>query len=96
MINTILKQLGLDSVNSGFCATTNQKFLSEKHFSSINPTTEKIIASIQPTNKTGYEFLIQQSCANFEQWRKVLAPQRGECIRLIAEELRSTKMRWAH
>ncbi len=91
MINTILKQLGLDSVNSGFCATTNQNFLSEKRFSSINPTTEKIIASIQPTNKTGYEFLIQQSCATFEQWRKVPAPQRGECIRLIAEELRKHK-----
>lgn len=93
MIKTLFKQLGLDDqyigINHYF--STQPTLLSDDVLSSFNPATGECIAQIQTINHAGYEQVVQASCAAFEQWRKVPAPKRGECIRLIAEELRIHK-----
>lgn len=86
-----LQLLGIQDLNSGISVETSTDLVSSDLLASFNPSTETCIAYVQPANKAGYEKVLQESCAAFQIWRQVPAPKRGECIRLIAEELRVHK-----
>lgn len=88
-----LKSLHLKESNSGtstgsgwWSNTTNQG-----EIVSYNPTNGEPIASVYNCSDADYERVIQRSHEAFLKWRQVPAPQRGEVIRLIGEELRKNK-----
>ena len=55
------------------------------------PVTGMEFANVSVTDPTAISEIVDRSQAAFEQWRTVPAPLRGELIRLLGEELRSSK-----
>ncbi len=55
------------------------------------PITGEVIARVHTTNRAEADNSIKAAHSAFLEWRKVPAPQRGELIRLLAEELRAQK-----
>jgi len=89
----ILKQLNIRPTNSGtwsgdggWSSTTDSGAIE-----SINPTTGELIASVYASSPTDYETVLQNAVEVAKEWRKIPAPQRGEAVRLVNEELRANK-----
>lgn len=57
----------------------------------INPATGEIIATVPGATKNDYERIINDSRAVFNEWRKVPAPERGQAVRLVNDNLRAHK-----
>ncbi|MGH8679572.1 MAG: L-piperidine-6-carboxylate dehydrogenase [Burkholderiales bacterium] len=60
-------------------------------FESINPATGEAIASVGVCAAADYEKVMAAALDSFVRWRVVPAPQRGELVRRIADELRRYK-----
>jgi aldehyde dehydrogenase (NAD+) len=92
IMQDILKQLGLEAVNDG--TWIGNKALADDSaplIDSINPTTNKVIASVRQTTQAEYEQVLTEAEASFKVWRNVPAPVRGEAVRRIANALRKYK-----
>jgi len=88
----ILKGLDLEHENLGGCGKSGWlQGDSTAAFESINPTTAEPIANIIPATANDYQQIMAESLETFYQWRQVPAPERGACVRLIAEKLREKK-----
>ncbi len=87
----LLKDLGINKVNSGVYGGEWFSHPDGKVIKSINPTNGKEIANIQSADKHDYERVIQSSINAFIKWRIIPAPQRGDIIRQIGNELRLYK-----
>ncbi|MBT8101330.1 MAG: aldehyde dehydrogenase family protein [Gammaproteobacteria bacterium] len=91
-MQSILDQLGLESVNDGtWSGGSSSADPSASIIESINPATGKLIASVRSTSQTEYNKVIAKAQESFITWRNVPAPVRGEAIRNIANELRKNK-----
>jgi aldehyde dehydrogenase (NAD+) len=55
------------------------------------PLTGEIIATVADADAAAVEAAIGRASDAFEAWRRVPAPQRGEFVRLLGEELRAAK-----
>ncbi len=60
-------------------------------FTSVCPADGKPLATVAKATRRDYERAVAAGVAAFETWRMVPAPQRGEVVRLIGEELRRVK-----
>ncbi len=93
MIQTVLKDLGLQAVNPG--GSTGPNWSSDRTTSSLlqssNPATGEPIAGVIPCSAQDYEHIVKTSVEAFRTWRTVPAPKRGELIRLIGQALREKK-----
>jgi aldehyde dehydrogenase (NAD+) len=58
---------------------------------SINPSTGQCIARVRGATAEDYEHVLGCAVEAAREWRRVPAPNRGEAIRLMAEELRARK-----
>jgi len=58
---------------------------------SHNPATGSELGRVPLASIAGYEAVIAKASATFERWRMLPAPQRGEIVRQIGEELRAAK-----
>ena len=58
---------------------------------SHNPATGSELGGVPLASIAGYEAVIAKASATFERWRMLPAPQRGEIVRQIGEELRAAK-----
>ncbi len=90
-MKTILADLNLKPTNSGACGRTWIAKPKDPSLSSINPTTEQTIAKIQEAGHEDYEQIVKCAQATFETWRMRPAPQRGEIVRQLGEQLRKKK-----
>ncbi len=86
----ILKNLGIQAVNSGACwgewiDTTGEELVS------LNPATGEELARVRLANEEDYDDVMWQAVESFKKWREVPAPVRGEIVRQIGEELRHRK-----
>ena len=90
MKNT-LKQLGINSINTG--TSTGTQWLKGKGntIQSISPVDGKLIASVIATSEKDYNVVMNTAKNAFEQWRNIPSPKRGEIVRQIGEELRTQK-----
>jgi len=88
---SILEKLSLQHNNAGGCSGLNAWCYGEQTLESINPFNKQAIATIRTCNADNYSNIVEQSQQAFKQWREVPAPKRGECIRLIADQLRANK-----
>ena len=58
---------------------------------SHNPATGSELGRVPLASIAGYEAVIAKASATLERWRMLPAPQRGEIVRQIGEELRAAK-----
>lgn len=86
-----LKDLGIKEINSGTCDGTWIENPSGGDLTSINPTTQEIIATIKRAGAGDCEQIVSCSQTAFKIWRMTPAPKRGEIVRQIGVELRKFK-----
>ncbi len=87
----ILRDLELNSVNSGVYSNGWVAKPSGKRVTSISPIDGRAIATVITGSKKDYERVVGRSEAAYEEWVALTPPQRGELIRLIGNELRIQK-----
>ncbi|MBF0107170.1 MAG: aldehyde dehydrogenase family protein [Deltaproteobacteria bacterium] len=88
--NEVLQQLGLENINLG--ASDGQQWLGHgKTVDVLTPIDGSRLASVKQANADDYEQIIAKAAAAFNTWRMVPAPQRGEIVRQLGEELRKNK-----
>ena len=92
MTRELLEDLGIRPENRGafgrgWHSTSGTKLVS------CNPTTGEPIASIAQATGDDYEQVMQVAEQAFRSWRMMPAPQRGEIVRQLGEELRANKDR---
>ncbi len=87
----VLKQLGISEVNAG--VSTGNKWIKGKGavIESHSPVDGKWIGSVTSATPKDYEHVVNTAKEAFKVWRNVPAPQRGEVVRQIGDELRKAK-----
>jgi len=87
----VLKNLGIEKVNSG--ATTGTVWLETGGdiTSSFSPVDGLEIASVKNASSSDYERIMTTAGEAFKSWKTVPAPRRGEIVRQIGLALREKK-----
>jgi len=88
---SILKNLGIDGVNSG---ASYGPFIDEPsggQLVSFDPSEGTPIAKVQMAAEEDYDDVVYEAVKSFEKWRMFPAPRRGAIIREIGDELRKYK-----
>ena len=90
-ISNLLSDLDLKKVNNG--TSSGSIWLKSKGDSRTiySPVDGNPIADVIETDDVSYKFIIQNAEESFVHWKKVPAPQRGEIVRQIGNELRKKK-----
>jgi len=90
-IRETLKQLGLKEINNGACTGTYWLDTKGEIIDSFSPVDGQLIGKIKQATAEDYETIMQQAEKAFKNWRTIPAPQRGEIVRQIGNELRTYK-----
>ena len=90
-MNDTLKRLGLNANNSGAWAGAALNTADGLAMISSNPADGKPLASFYLSNETHYEQVVLKAEQQFQQWRMLPAPKRGEIVRQMGEKLREHK-----
>lgn len=83
---SFLKDLDLETTNFG--VYNGDWYGSGPAVKSIDPATGKIIAEVETATVQDYEKCVQSATEAYKVWSNVPAPQRGEIIRQVGDELR--------
>ena len=88
-----LRALELDEINAGSWSGSHgwSSLESGPLIETLNPTTGQVLARVRGATADDYERVLRAAVEAAKQWRLVPAPQRGEVIRALAEELRTHK-----
>lgn len=87
-----LSTLGIEHENSG--TSTGQEFFKDDSagkITSYTPSDGSEIAEVYQTTRSEYDLVVKKSQEAFKEWRMTPAPQRGEIVRQIGNELRKYK-----
>ena len=87
----LLDRLSIDPVNSGACAGDWIESPGGTLLDSINPADGSVIAQVRLAAEEDYDDVVYQSAEVFKRWRMLPAPQRGQIVREIGDELRLFK-----
>jgi aldehyde dehydrogenase (NAD+) len=87
----ILKQLGIEAINSGVSTGKNWLKGEGKVYESYSPVDGKLIAAATSASQNEYNQVIEKAQAAFLEWRSWPAPKRGEVVRQLGDELRKNK-----
>ncbi|MEP4535274.1 MAG: aldehyde dehydrogenase family protein [Cyclobacteriaceae bacterium] len=90
-ISEILKSLKISTSNSGAAIGHQWIETSGKKIESFSPVDGKPIASVTMASKQDYDQVVSAAQEAFLTWRTTPAPQRGEVVRQVGEELRKHK-----
>ena len=90
-VPAILEKLHVEPLNSGACCGDWIPNPSGGELESLSPATGEALAKIQLASLADYECVMARAATAFLEWRMVPAPQRGEIVREIANELRLHK-----
>ncbi len=93
MVNKLLKELGIETVNPGACSGPHNwsPLGAGEMLESYNPATGELIAKVNLCSAADYEKVIIEAEKAFQTWRRVPAPRRGELVRQMGEALRAQK-----
>ncbi len=88
-----LKELGIKEINYGATTGGSKSWLKTKGKErvSVSPIDGKPIAKIIQADKQDYETVVKKAQDAFKRWRMKPAPERGQIIREIGDELRKYK-----
>ncbi len=89
-VNEILERLGVREQNPGACTGAWIETHGPELVSS-NPTTGEPIASVRQASAEDYDRVLSEAVGAFERWRRTPAPQRGQVVRDLGDELRANK-----
>jgi aldehyde dehydrogenase (NAD+) len=89
--NEILERLEIEPVNSGACDGEWIANPSGGELCSINPADGSVIARVRMAGRDDYERVAKRAAGAFLEWRMIPAPQRGEIVRELGNELRRSK-----
>ncbi len=92
-MNSVLSKLGISEFNFGACSGKEQWSKSKDGgvIESVNPSNNKLIASVYQSTENDYDKVMQASLGAFKEFRKVPAPIRGQLVREMGEALRDHK-----
>ncbi|MEQ9403220.1 MAG: aldehyde dehydrogenase family protein [Cyclobacteriaceae bacterium] len=90
-ISEMLKRLEVESLNHGAAIGDQWIKTSGETIASFSPVDGKEIASVTLADAASYEQVIKGAQDAFKEWRLIPAPQRGEIVRQIGNELREYK-----
>jgi aldehyde dehydrogenase (NAD+) len=90
LAHSFLTDLGLAAENPAACGGATW-FAGEKRFPSIDPATAEPIALVGASTRVDYERVVENAVASWPAWCSVPAPQRGEVVRRVGDELRRCK-----
>jgi len=90
MSRELLESLGIQPQNPGACTGTWIE-TGGAQLVSINPTLNEPIASVRQATAEDYESVARVADEAFRTWRMMPAPQRGEIVRQLGDELRQFK-----
>ena len=83
---------GVRDLNRGFCQTGSMSGrISGGKIVSYNPATGAELGRVRMALEEDYDEAVWQAAQTFERWRMLPAPQRGEIVREIGDELRRAK-----
>lgn len=91
-LKNILQDLSLKETNPSY--STGREFAKidkKKVYHVVSPVDGEIISAVNRVGDKDYDQVIKTALGAFEQWRTVPAPQRGEIVRQIGNELRKNK-----
>jgi aldehyde dehydrogenase (NAD+) len=86
-----LKELGIQEVNSGVCDGRWVDRPSGGELVSYSPIDGEPIATVLQAGEADYEKVMESAAGAFETWRMMPAPQRGQVVRDVCDELRKYK-----
>lgn len=87
-----IEELGIKEKNQGSSTGLNWNTTSDQGvIDVISPVDGKLLASVFLASKEDYATVITTAQKAFKTWRKVPAPNRGEIVRQIGNELRKNK-----
>ncbi len=86
-----LEELGLENKNAGVSTGLQWIDGKGKFLDSHSPVDGALIGKVRSATADDYEDTVLVAQEAFKVWRKVPAPQRGEVVRQIGEELRKFK-----
>jgi aldehyde dehydrogenase (NAD+) len=89
--NEILERLEIEPVNSGACDGEWIANPSGGELVSLNPADGSVIARVRMAGRDDYERVAGRAAEAFLEWRMIPAPQRGEIVRELGNELRRSK-----
>ncbi|MEQ9376309.1 MAG: aldehyde dehydrogenase family protein [Imperialibacter sp.] len=86
-----IEKLGIENKNAG--SSTGKSWIASggEVIESFSPADGMLIASVESATAATYEQVIKKAEEAFKSWRLVPAPQRGEIVRQIGDELRRNK-----
>ncbi|MEQ8533010.1 MAG: aldehyde dehydrogenase family protein, partial [Imperialibacter sp.] len=86
-----IEKLGIENKNAG--SSTGKSWIASggEVIESFSPADGELIASVESATAVTYEQVIKKAEEAFKSWRLVPAPQRGEVVRQIGDELRKNK-----
>ncbi|MEO1083995.1 MAG: aldehyde dehydrogenase family protein [Acidobacteriota bacterium] len=89
----IFSQLGLDALNDPLPGASDGAFFetSGEVLESIDPSTGEVLGRVRQATADDYERVAASSVKAFAEWRTLPAPQRGEIVRQLGDELRRYK-----
>ncbi|MEM0942106.1 MAG: aldehyde dehydrogenase family protein [Bacteroidota bacterium] len=90
-IESILDDLKIEQFNKGTAYGHNWLDSSRSAIPSISPVDGKKMASVELTDEGAYERVVQEAQSAFSEWRLLPAPQRGDIVRQLGNELRMFK-----
>jgi len=92
-VTSVLSSLGIaDSVLPGAWAGPALDGASDDVIESINPADGSVLGRVRLATPEQYEAVVSRAQAQFERWRTVPAPKRGEIVRQMAEKFRAHKV----
>ena len=92
MAHEFVEALGIRPVNSGAC-TGKWLETGGAELLSINPSNDEPIAKVRQATGECYERVVQAAQAANPAWAMTPAPERGEIVRQLGDELRKNKER---
>ncbi len=91
VVTEVLEKLEIKQVNSGACWGEWIAKPSGAELASVNPADGSVIAEVKMAGASDYNLVVGRALEAFQSWRMTPAPQRGEIVRQIGNELREYK-----
>src|SRR5579884_3931291 len=90
-VQGVLDRLGIRAENSGACWGEWIERPAGTELVSISPVDGTELARVRQAAEEDYDEVVWNAAQTFERWRMLPAPQRGQIVREIGDELRRAK-----
>jgi aldehyde dehydrogenase (NAD+) len=90
-MKSTLKQLSVKNQNAGSSTGNQWSQKSKKYIKSFSPVDGTLIGEVSLTTNEEYQDIVSTALEAQKTWQNIPAPQRGEIVRQMGDELRKHK-----